>query len=265
MKNWKLQPATDLGLPYRQRLESPQRESGLVEWMMHHVTWSSLAVFLRVHQDIKIFGRQRLPAKPPFVIVANHTSHLDALALGAALGLKCRGNISPLAAADIFFDSTLKAMFAAFCLNATPMQRKRAASHSIRNMREQLQHHEASYVLFPEGTRSRDGNLTRFKPGIGMLVAETQVPVIPCHISGAFASWPAYHKRPRAGHLVVHIGRPLTFASTENNRSGWRKTADELELAVAHLSALAPRAPIKRSANLDSGNWVAESARFLNY
>ncbi len=127
---------------------------------MHHLTWTSLSMFLRLHQHIKIYGKQRLPVKPPFVIVANHTSHLDALALGAALGMKCRGNISPLAAADTFFDTTMKAMLATYFLNATPVKRKKAASHSIRNMREQLENHEASYVLFPEGTRSRDGGLT---------------------------------------------------------------------------------------------------------
>lgn len=89
------------------------------------------------------------------------------------------------------------------------------------------------YIIFPEGTRSRDGSLQRFKPGIGMLVAGTSVPVFPCAIVGAFDAWPAHEKRPRGGRVTLHVGAPICFDEVPNDRDGWNAVATRLQTAVA--------------------------------
>jgi 1-acyl-sn-glycerol-3-phosphate acyltransferase len=71
-----------------------------------------------------------------------------------------------------------------------------------------------------------------FKHGLGMLVAETNVPVVPCGLIGTFEALPPNRKVPRPVGIKVIIGEPLNFAPTTNNREGWSQIARNLESAV---------------------------------
>jgi 1-acyl-sn-glycerol-3-phosphate acyltransferase len=66
-------------------------------------------------------------------------------------------------------------------------------------------------IIFPEGTRSRSGELGRFRSGVARLVAGTRTPVVPCHLSGAFEAWPKGRALPRPFPLRLRIGEPRTF------------------------------------------------------
>lgn len=85
MEPWKLQPARDTGLTPSERFRSVRRESGLIESLAHQVCFSLLQSYFAIAHRLTIIGREKLPAHGPFVLAANHCSHLDALALGAAL------------------------------------------------------------------------------------------------------------------------------------------------------------------------------------
>jgi 1-acyl-sn-glycerol-3-phosphate acyltransferase len=102
-------------------------------------------------------------------------------------------------------------------------------------MRARLIEDELVYILFPEGTRSRDGAMGSFRPGLGAFVAGSQVPVVPCHIEGAFAAWPAVRRFPRPGKLRLRIGAPLHFADVAQDRTGWAEVAARSEAAVRAL------------------------------
>jgi 1-acyl-sn-glycerol-3-phosphate acyltransferase len=120
-------------------------------------------------------------------------------------------------------------------LNALPMWRKSCGPHAMQQLRERLIGEPAIYVLFPEGTRTRDGQLGRFKPGIGMLVAEADVPVVPCYLEGAFAACPPNGKIPRPLPLRLRIGPALRFPELKNERASWQEIAAKLEASVAAL------------------------------
>jgi hypothetical protein len=79
------------------------------------------------------------------------------------------------------------------------------------------------YILFPEGARTRDGAMLPFKPGVGMKVAGTEVPVVPCYLSGTFEVFPANRVLPRLLPITLRIGTPLTFAEAPNSADGWRR------------------------------------------
>jgi long-chain acyl-CoA synthetase len=64
-------------------------------------------------------------------------------------------------------------------------------------------------VWFPEGGLSRDGKLQRFEPGVGLLVARHQVPVVPALIQGTYESWPADHNFRGYHPIRVRFGQPL--------------------------------------------------------
>ncbi|MGE3804238.1 MAG: lysophospholipid acyltransferase family protein [Gemmataceae bacterium] len=232
MNDWKLQPARDLGLSWHDRLGSLQRENGLFESAAHLGWWSLVRTYLRLAHRVRVEGRENLPAELPFVLVANHASHLDALVLGALLPWRLRDQVFPIAAGDTFFDNRLGRVFAAGMLNALPLWRRRCGPHALMQLRQRLVEQRCGYILFPEGTRSRDGAMGSFKPGIGMLVAGTSVPVIPCYLSGTHAVWPPIQRLPRPGVVSVRIGSPHAFAEVPNEQTGWKEIARTLEQAV---------------------------------
>jgi 1-acyl-sn-glycerol-3-phosphate acyltransferase len=235
MEPWELQPARDTGLTPAERFRSVRRESGLLESLAHHVCFSIVRTYFAIAHRLTITGREKLPAHGPFVLVANHCSHLDALALGAALTPRHRERAFPIAAGDVFFQSTVTSTFSAIMLNALPMWRKNCGPHALADLRRKLQGEKAIFIIFPEGGRSRDGSMKPFKHGLGMLVAETNVPVVPCGLAGAFEALPPDRKLPRPVAIKLVIGDPLEFASTANDRAGWSQIAASVESCVRDL------------------------------
>ena len=88
-------------------------------------------------------------------------------------------------------------------------------------------------VLFPEGSRSVDGRMGEFKPGVGHLANETGAPVVPLHIRGSYQIMPRGQKLPLPGPVRVRIGKPMTPAPKE----GSREFTARVERAVRTLAA----------------------------
>ncbi|MES2711628.1 MAG: lysophospholipid acyltransferase family protein [Pseudomonadota bacterium] len=231
---WQLKPARDLGLATQERLRSHGREAGLGSVVVHAAWRGLVRAHLALLHRFEVTGRENLPP-PPFVIVANHSSHLDALSIGAALRGPAARRAHALAAGDTFFTSGATSLFAAYALNALPVWRKRTRAKELETLRTRLVEDELVYILFPEGTRSRDGQMAAFQPGLGAFVAGSAVPVVPCHLEGAFAAWPATRRMPRPGKLRLRIGTPLSFADSTQDRAGWTEIAARCEAAVRAL------------------------------
>jgi 1-acyl-sn-glycerol-3-phosphate acyltransferase len=238
MEDWQLRPARDLALAGMARYRSPHRESGLVESGLRLLWWGGARLWLRFWNGLQVHGVESLPAEGPFVLVANHASHLDALVLGAALPLHLRDRLSPLAAGDVFFERAPVAAFAASTLNALPVWRRRAGRHGLFDLRKRLVEERSVYILFPEGGRTRDGRLMRFKPGIGMLVAGTPAPVVPCYLKGTFEALPANRVVPRPQRITLWVGKPRAYPDMPNEREGWDRVAADVDRAVRELGGL---------------------------
>lgn len=235
MPDWQFRPARDQGLTPAQRLRSTGREPGLGG----HATarlWRTLArAYLRTAHQFEVEYRAPLPP-PPFVMVGNHASHLDALALAAALPPALAGKAFALAAGDTFFTTDAKSAFAAYAINALPVWRTKTSARDIIELRRRLVEDGAILILFPEGTRTRTGAIAPFKPGIGALVAGTQVSVIPCYLEGAFAAWPPTNRLPRPGKLRLTVGAPLQFPDTAKDRPALNQLTAQCEQAVRALA-----------------------------
>jgi 1-acyl-sn-glycerol-3-phosphate acyltransferase len=237
MEPWNLQPARDTGLTPSERFRSVRRESGLVESFAHHACFSLLRSYFAVAHRLTIVGREKLPPHGPFVLAANHCSHLDALILGVALTPRHRERAFPIAAGDIFFQSNVTSTFSAIMLNALPMWRKNCGPHALSDLRRKLHEERAIFIIFPEGGRSRSGSMMPFKHGLGMLVAETNVPVVPCGLVGTFRALPPHGNLPRPVAIKLLIGEALEFVSTTNDRAGWSQIAQSVESRVRDLVA----------------------------
>jgi 1-acyl-sn-glycerol-3-phosphate acyltransferase len=242
MTDWQLRPARDLGLPTSERLRSHGREAGLAGTLLQGGWRRLVRGYMAAAHRLEVTGRQNLPAAPPYVMVANHSSHLDALAVAAALRGPAARRAHALAAGDTFFTSTPMAAFAAYAINALPVWRRRTRLKDLVTLRARLEEDALVYILFPEGTRSRDGIMGAFQPGLGAFVAGSAVPVVPCWLEGAHAAWPPQAKLPRPGRLRLHIGAPLGFADTPQDRTGWAEVAARCEDAVRALAPTMPHA-----------------------
>jgi 1-acyl-sn-glycerol-3-phosphate acyltransferase len=89
VKDWEYKPAQDLGISQAERLRSVQRESGLVGFLARKTWWFWVRIVLRLTERIQVEGKEHLPASPPFLIIANHASHLDVLVLATAYPSVC--------------------------------------------------------------------------------------------------------------------------------------------------------------------------------
>lgn len=154
-----------------------------------------------------------------------------------ALPWRLRNRVHPLAAADHFFGEMPKATFTAFAINALPIDRKSGKGReTMQSLRERLLADRFGVVLFPEGTRSASGALGEFKSGVGILVAETNLPVVPAFIEGAFDAFPKAAKWPLPRKVRLRLGKPLVFADLPQDPAGYQEVARRLRDAVIALS-----------------------------
>ncbi len=232
---WQLRPARDQALSPTARLQSQWRERGLGSVLIGAVWRGLTGVYLRTVLGLRVTGRENLPA-PPFVMIANHSSHLDALTLSAALPWRSAHMAFALAAGDTFFTSTVSSAFSAYAVNALPVWRKRTTVADLTIFRQRLIEDRAVFILFPEGTRSRTVEIGPFKSGIGALVAGTAIPVVPCYLQGAAAAWPPDRQFPGRGKLHLMIGEPLFFLQCSPDRTGCVQVAAQCEGAVRALA-----------------------------
>lgn len=152
----------------------------------------------------EVSGIEHLPKTGAFLIAANHASHLDPPIIGSCV---------PRQVCFFARKSLWKPGIAAWWLNAVaciPVDRDGgqdvgAIKRVLRALAE-----DKVLILFPEGTRSPDGLLQTPKPGVGMIVCRTQVPVVPARIFGSFAAFGKGVKFPRADTPIsVVFGPPL--------------------------------------------------------
>jgi len=243
MENWKLKPAQNIGLPMDQQLKSARREGGLPTATVH-LLWHWIArIYLKVFHRLTVLGMENLPCRGPFVLVSNHASHLDSLVLASVVSWRWQSNVFPVAAGDTFFSTRIGGTLSAVVINALPMWRDRACAHGLKDLRDRLSQEQPIYIVFPEGTRTRDGEIGGFRDGIGMLVAGTTVPVVPCFIAGSFRALPHNCRLPRPARIELRIGTPITFKDTQNERAGWHEVAGTTEAAVFSLRDQLTEAP----------------------
>ena len=85
MEPWTYRPASDLELPPVERARSLRREPGLASNLAHSACLGLVRAYFRLYHRLGVEGAENLPGKPPFGLVANHASHLDALALATTM------------------------------------------------------------------------------------------------------------------------------------------------------------------------------------
>lgn len=201
---------------------------------------TTASVLMNTYLRIECQGLQHIPDSGAYILAANHCSHLDAVAIREVLGRRA-ADLYVMGAKDYFFDTRLKSWFFTTFLNALPFDREDTAAQSLATCRTVLDAGRA-ILIFPEGTRSITGELQAFKPGIGVLGIELDVPVVPVHLHGTFEALPKGRSLPRPARIHVRIGPPLRFEALKKERGAmpptdlYRGAAAELRARVEALA-----------------------------
>lgn len=195
-----------------------------------------LATFTRLYVRLKVEGTEHLPAEGAVLIAANHQSHADTAVIHAALPKAIRKRFVAAAAQDYFFQGGPAQYFSRVFFNAIPIARdRRGGQDPLRHLSRALRE---GYVLlmYPEGTRSKDGTLQIFRPGIGRLIAEFPgTPVVPTYISGTARVMPKGVLVPRPIKVTVRFGEPVYPKAHPRFRATWQSAADEVREAIVQL------------------------------
>lgn len=168
---------------------------------------------LLVFVGANVRGREKLPKVGPAIIVANHNSHLDTLAIMAMYPLRDLPKLRPVAAMDYFMKTRLKAWFATSIIGIIPLVRSgRDHGESPLAGCERALDRGNILILFPEGSRGQPEHLSEFKRGVAHLArARPQTPVHPLFMSGLGKVLPKDAILLVPFNCDVVIGDPLTW------------------------------------------------------
>ncbi|WP_084252823.1 lysophospholipid acyltransferase family protein [Devriesea agamarum] len=185
--------------------------------------------------------------KGAYVLVANHTSHLDAPMLAQCLPARQARFLSTGVATDYFFKIWYRRFFVRMLFNAFPIDRDGSRANS--GMSRRLLRYGVPILVFPEGTRSMTGRMGTFKPGSAALASSVGVPVIPAAIIGGYEAMPKGRNWPRPGKPPVSVvfGAPMTAYDDESvSQFTERIRATVAGLYAAHVhDVLGPGVPGK--------------------
>ncbi|MFJ9553746.1 MULTISPECIES: lysophospholipid acyltransferase family protein [unclassified Nocardiopsis] len=208
--------------------------------MLYGAFRQSASVLARTLCRPTILGRENVPATGAVLLASNHLSFVDSIIIPLSVTQR---PVRFLAKSDYFEGSGVKgrltkAVFSS--LGAMPVKRSdaRGAMMSLELMLDRLREGEAC-VIYPEGSRSRDGRLYRGRTGVGHLAMESKAPVVPVALSGTQDVQPVGASMPRPRPFTIRFGEPLDFSSGYDHLApgkARRVIADQVMDAIQAMS-----------------------------
>lgn len=192
----------------------------------HLVRLFSLTFFKFFH-SFRTSGTDNLPAGP-LILAPNHASYLDPPATGCGLF-----RVTYYLARHTLFKPPI-ASWLLPSIGSIPVNQNSPGPSSLKNIFEVFKN-KGTLVLFPEGQRTYDGNLRKAEPGIGMIAARANVPVVPVHIIGSREAMPRNGRWHPFRPIRIVYGKPMRFSGDPKSRQDFQKFADEIMSAISKL------------------------------
>jgi 1-acyl-sn-glycerol-3-phosphate acyltransferase len=173
---------------------------------LYFLGWSFFRFYFRVYHRWEVSGAENVPATGPVILASNHASFLDPPLVGAATTRE----INYMARETLFRFPVIGSILRG--VNAVPVDREGGGAAGLRAILDRLLA-GGGIILFPEGTRSPDGELQKAKSGIGLTGIKSGAPVVPVRVFGTFQALNRHQRIPRPHKVVVHFGKPLDFSA----------------------------------------------------
>jgi 1-acyl-sn-glycerol-3-phosphate acyltransferase len=177
---------------------------------------------------LRHWGRENIPADGPVLVVSNHQSHFDP----PVVGIGSRRQMNYLARATLFSIWPLGWFIRS--LDAIPIDREGIGLAGVKESLRRLKRGEM-VLIFPEGTRSNDGEIAPFRPGFTALATRSHAAILPVAVDGAYDAWPRWRKFPRLGRIRVRYGPPILPDEVAGRSE--RELAAEVERRVCQCQA----------------------------
>ena len=203
----------------------------------YFVGWSGFRLMYRFYFRWRVFHPERVPLSGPVILASNHESFLDPMLVGAGL----ERDINYLARESLFRFPGIGALLRSW--NSVPVDREGGGASGLRVILDRLLAGGA-IVLFPEGTRSRDGQLQKARSGIGLTVIKSDALVVPVRVFGTYEAFGRHMNLPRPRRVAVKYGEPMRFeklraeartCSKPRLKQIYQQVADEIMATIAKL------------------------------
>ncbi len=199
--------------------------------IVYNIFYNLAKLLARLFFSYRVVHPERIPEEGPLIIAVNHSSYVDP----PLAGICSRRAVYYLARKNLlewpFFGPLFPDM------NVIPVERDGNDMSALREVIKKVREGNG-VVLFPEGTRSRDGALQPARAGIGLVIAKTRATVLPMRIFGAFEAFPKGSKLPHLRPITVVIGEPIRFAPEEiepTTRETYQRLSDRVMESIAAL------------------------------
>lgn len=215
---------------------------------LYFAGWSLFRLYFRFYHRWEVEGAKNVPAHGPAILASNHTSFLDPPLVGAATDRE----INYMARETLFRFPVVGSILRN--VNAVPVDREGGGAAGLRAILDRLLAGGA-IILFPEGTRSPDGELQTAKSGIGLTVIKSNAPVIPVRVFGTFNALNRHQSFPRPRPIGVRFGSALDFGRLRKEaeictkprlKEIYKEVSEEIMSAIAKLE---PIKDLKRNAS----------------
>jgi 1-acyl-sn-glycerol-3-phosphate acyltransferase len=199
--------------------------------IVYNIFYNLAKLLASLFLSFRVVHPERMIESGPLILAVNHQSYFDP----PLAGICSRRAVWYLARKNLlewpFFGPLFPDM------NVIPVERDGNDMSALKIVIRKIKEGHG-VVLFPEGTRSLDGNLQPAKPGIGLVIAKTRAPVLPMRIFGSFDAFPKGSNLPLMRPVTVVIGKPLRFSEKEvepADRATYQKLSDRVMDAIAAL------------------------------
>jgi len=205
--------------------------------LAYRISWCVFRLGYATYFRWRVYNPERVPLRGSVVLAANHASILDPPLIGAAL----KRALNYLARDTLFSVPILGWLLRLW--EVVPVDRDGGGAAGLRAIFDRLRNGGA-ILLFPEGTRTPDGQLQPAQAGLGLVVIKSSAPVVPVRVFGTFEAFGREARLPRPRRVMVKFGAPLDFeklraeaktAPKQRLREIYQQVTDEIMAAIASL------------------------------
>ncbi len=203
---------------------------------LYWMAWSASKSIFRNLFRCRVYHPERMPLSGPVIIAANHESYFDPPFIGSSFPRP----INYLAREDLFSNWFSGPFLRA--LNAVPVNRSGGGAKGLKSILERLIDNSA-IIIFPEGTRTSNGQIKTAQAGIGLTVIKSRAPVVPVRV-WTYNAYGRHRRKPKLMPISVKFGHPLHFHSLRHQaetcqgrelRNVYQQAADETMAAIAAM------------------------------